>query len=207
MRCLFIFSEVVNTPGLCSLFFSGLGPPNAARIKVIHSYIPPLSHPVITMCAPDTVNNSVEQIGCVVIGSEDCTLQVSLRKIKKKNHIQLNIHSNRKQELTVQSVIAALCCYLVCELIEWMVNMSYVHAGLPDPFAKVVVDGSGQCHSTDTVKSTLDPKWNQHYDLWVSYTTPTPSVLCTANSFLRIQIQLETFCLFYFTTETNVLIK
>ena len=39
--------------------------------------------------------------------------------------------------------------------------------GLPDPFAKVVVDGSGQCHSTDTVKSTLDPKWNQHYDLWV----------------------------------------
>lgn len=40
-------------------------------------------------------------------------------------------------------------------------------AGLPDPFAKVVVDGSGQCHSTDTVKSTLDPKWNQHYDLCV----------------------------------------
>lgn len=40
--------------------------------------------------------------------------------------------------------------------------------GLPDPFAKVVVDGSGQCHSTDTVKSTLDPKWNQHYDLWAN---------------------------------------
>lgn len=38
-------------------------------------------------------------------------------------------------------------------------------AGLPDPFAKVVVDGSGQCHSTDTVRNTLDPKWNQHYDL------------------------------------------
>lgn len=30
---------------------------------------------------------------------------------------------------------------------------------LPDPFAKIVVDGSGQCHSTDTVKNTLDPKW------------------------------------------------
>uniref|UniRef100_A0A4W5JZ62 HECT-type E3 ubiquitin transferase n=1 Tax=Hucho hucho TaxID=62062 RepID=A0A4W5JZ62_9TELE len=40
-------------------------------------------------------------------------------------------------------------------------------AGLPDPFAKVVVDGSGQCHSTDTVKNTLDPKWNQHYDLYI----------------------------------------
>ncbi|KPP77428.1 E3 ubiquitin-protein ligase SMURF1-like [Scleropages formosus] len=39
--------------------------------------------------------------------------------------------------------------------------------GLPDPFAKVVVDGSGQCHSTDTVKSSLDPKWNQYYDLYI----------------------------------------
>ncbi len=38
-------------------------------------------------------------------------------------------------------------------------------AGLPDPFAKISVDGSGQCHSTDTAKNTLDPKWNQHYDL------------------------------------------
>ncbi|XP_041474535.1 E3 ubiquitin-protein ligase SMURF2-like [Lytechinus variegatus] len=39
---------------------------------------------------------------------------------------------------------------------------------LPDPFAKVVVDGSGQCHSTDYCKGTLDPKWNQHYDLFLS---------------------------------------
>ena len=36
---------------------------------------------------------------------------------------------------------------------------------LPDPFAKIVVDDSGQCHSTDVVRSTVDPKWNQHYDL------------------------------------------
>uniref|UniRef100_A0A146LFL1 E3 ubiquitin-protein ligase n=1 Tax=Lygus hesperus TaxID=30085 RepID=A0A146LFL1_LYGHE len=39
---------------------------------------------------------------------------------------------------------------------------------LPDPFAKITVDGSGQCHSTETCKGTLDPKWNQHYDLYVS---------------------------------------
>ncbi|XP_046391543.1 E3 ubiquitin-protein ligase SMURF1-like isoform X2 [Ischnura elegans] len=38
---------------------------------------------------------------------------------------------------------------------------------LPDPFAKISVDGSGQCHSTETCKSTLDPKWNQHYDLYL----------------------------------------
>ncbi|KAK0046223.1 E3 ubiquitin-protein ligase SMURF2 [Biomphalaria pfeifferi] len=40
---------------------------------------------------------------------------------------------------------------------------------LPDPFAKITVDGSGQCHSTDVCKNTLDPKWNQHYDLYVGH--------------------------------------
>lgn len=39
--------------------------------------------------------------------------------------------------------------------------------GLPDPFAKITVDGSGQCHSTETVKNTLEPKWNSHYDLYI----------------------------------------
>nr|XP_022916768.1 E3 ubiquitin-protein ligase SMURF1 isoform X2 [Onthophagus taurus] len=38
---------------------------------------------------------------------------------------------------------------------------------LPDPFAKISVDGSGQCHSTETAKNTLDPKWNSHYDLYI----------------------------------------
>lgn len=38
-------------------------------------------------------------------------------------------------------------------------------SGLPDPFARIAVDGSGQCHSTDIIKHTLDPKWNQNYDL------------------------------------------
>ena len=40
-----------------------------------------------------------------------------------------------------------------------------VVTGLPDPFAKVTIDGSGQCHSTESCKNTLDPKWNQHFDL------------------------------------------
>jgi len=38
---------------------------------------------------------------------------------------------------------------------------------LPDPFVRVSVDGSGQTHSTDSCKNTLDPKWNQHYDLYL----------------------------------------
>ncbi|XP_026277056.1 E3 ubiquitin-protein ligase SMURF2 isoform X1 [Frankliniella occidentalis] len=38
---------------------------------------------------------------------------------------------------------------------------------LPDPFAKISVDGSGQCFSTETSKATLDPKWNQHFDLYI----------------------------------------
>ncbi|KAL3273220.1 hypothetical protein HHI36_014674 [Cryptolaemus montrouzieri] len=37
----------------------------------------------------------------------------------------------------------------------------------PDPFAKISVDGSGQCHSTETIKNTLEPKWNSHYDLYI----------------------------------------
>lgn len=40
--------------------------------------------------------------------------------------------------------------------------------GLPDPFAKISVDGSGQVYSTNTVKATLDPKWNTHYDLYLT---------------------------------------
>ncbi|XP_068631654.1 E3 ubiquitin-protein ligase SMURF1 isoform X3 [Battus philenor] len=39
---------------------------------------------------------------------------------------------------------------------------------LPDPFAKISVDGSGQVYSTNAVKATLDPKWNTHYDLYLS---------------------------------------
>lgn len=39
--------------------------------------------------------------------------------------------------------------------------------GLPDPFAKVQVDGTGQVYSTEISKSSLDPKWNAHYDLFL----------------------------------------
>ncbi|CAG0897011.1 unnamed protein product [Cyprideis torosa] len=39
---------------------------------------------------------------------------------------------------------------------------------LPDPYAKILVEGSGECHSTDPCKGTLDPRWNQYYDLYIS---------------------------------------
>ncbi|CAL4079289.1 unnamed protein product [Meganyctiphanes norvegica] len=38
---------------------------------------------------------------------------------------------------------------------------------LPDPFGRITVDGSGQSHHTETCRATLDPKWNQYYDLYV----------------------------------------
>ena len=38
---------------------------------------------------------------------------------------------------------------------------------LPDPFARISVDGSGQTHTTDISRNSLDPKWNQHYDLYI----------------------------------------
>uniref|UniRef100_A0A336MMQ5 E3 ubiquitin-protein ligase SMURF1 n=1 Tax=Culicoides sonorensis TaxID=179676 RepID=A0A336MMQ5_CULSO len=39
--------------------------------------------------------------------------------------------------------------------------------GMPDPFAKISVDGTGQVYSTDICKASLDPKWNTHYDLYI----------------------------------------
>lgn len=41
------------------------------------------------------------------------------------------------------------------------------HAGLPDSFAKVSVDGTGQVYTTEPYKGSLDPKWNTHYDLYL----------------------------------------
>jgi len=38
---------------------------------------------------------------------------------------------------------------------------------LPDPYVRVTVDASGQTHTTESAKNTLDPKWNQHFDLYV----------------------------------------
>lgn len=39
---------------------------------------------------------------------------------------------------------------------------------LPDPFARVSVDGSGQLHSTEVRSQSLNPKWNTHFDLYLN---------------------------------------
>ncbi|XP_055380925.1 E3 ubiquitin-protein ligase Smurf1 [Condylostylus longicornis] len=38
---------------------------------------------------------------------------------------------------------------------------------LPDPFAKISVDGTGQVYTTDPCKASVDPKWNNNYDLYL----------------------------------------
>lgn len=67
-------------------------------------------------------------------------------------------------QITTKESHQSACVYLSLFLL-----LAHTHTHtlteMPDPFAKIVVDGSGQCHCTDVVKSTLDPKWNQHYDL------------------------------------------
>ncbi|MGH0180042.1 UNVERIFIED_CONTAM: hypothetical protein FKN15_002717 [Acipenser sinensis] len=72
--------------------------------------------------------------------------------------IDSNLNNSYKQLLLSATIKQVLCA-------KNLVKKDFFR--LPDPFAKVVVDGSGQCHSTDTVKNTLDPKWNQHYDLYI----------------------------------------
>ena len=37
---------------------------------------------------------------------------------------------------------------------------------LPDPFAVITVD-SGQIHTTDVIKKTLNPNWDEHFDVSV----------------------------------------
>lgn len=39
--------------------------------------------------------------------------------------------------------------------------------GLPDPFAKIHVDGTAQEYKTEICKASLEPKWNTHYDLYL----------------------------------------
>ncbi|XP_017779182.1 PREDICTED: E3 ubiquitin-protein ligase SMURF2 [Nicrophorus vespilloides] len=55
---------------------------------------------------------------------------------------------------------------------------------LPDPFAKISVDGSGQCHSTETIRNTLDPKWNSHYDLYIGR---TDTITITVWNYRKVQ--------------------
>lgn len=38
---------------------------------------------------------------------------------------------------------------------------------LPDPFAKIRVDGTAQEYLTEICKASLEPKWNTHYDLYL----------------------------------------
>uniref|UniRef100_A0A182MIF4 C2 domain-containing protein n=1 Tax=Anopheles culicifacies TaxID=139723 RepID=A0A182MIF4_9DIPT len=39
--------------------------------------------------------------------------------------------------------------------------------GLPDPFARILVEGTTQEYTTEICKASLDPRWNSHYDLFL----------------------------------------
>ncbi|CAL8102741.1 unnamed protein product [Orchesella dallaii] len=41
---------------------------------------------------------------------------------------------------------------------------------LPDPYAKISVDGTNQTFSTEPCKATLHPTWNQYFDLYLTRT-------------------------------------
>ncbi|EAT37804.1 AAEL010256-PA, partial [Aedes aegypti] len=43
----------------------------------------------------------------------------------------------------------------------------FFSTGLPDPFAKIRVDGTAQEYKTEICKASLEPKWNTHYDLYL----------------------------------------
>uniref|UniRef100_A0A182SE94 C2 domain-containing protein n=1 Tax=Anopheles maculatus TaxID=74869 RepID=A0A182SE94_9DIPT len=43
----------------------------------------------------------------------------------------------------------------------------WVSQRLPDPFAKILVEGTTQEYTTEICKASLDPRWNSHYDLFL----------------------------------------
>lgn len=47
---------------------------------------------------------------------------------------------------------------------------AYFFPGLPDPYAKISVDGTNQTFSTEPCKATLHPTWNQYFDLYLTRT-------------------------------------
>ena len=53
---------------------------------------------------------------------------------------------------------------------------------LPDPFAVIMVD-SEQTHITSVIKKTLNPYWNEHFDVSVVFCFQIRSVL--GSNFLR----------------------
>lgn len=44
---------------------------------------------------------------------------------------------------------------------------SFIDTGFPDPFAVATVGGE-QTHTTSVIKKTLNPYWNEMFDLYVS---------------------------------------
>ncbi len=46
---------------------------------------------------------------------------------------------------------------------------------LPDPFAVITVDGE-QTHTTSVIKKTLNPYWNENFDMWVGRCGAEPTL-------------------------------
>lgn len=59
-------------------------------------------------------------------------------------------------------------------------------SGLPDPFAKVSVDGgsSNQSFATEVCKASLDPKWNAHFDCYLG---PTDGIVISIWNQRKVQ--------------------
>uniref|UniRef100_A0A8C4PVU1 SMAD specific E3 ubiquitin protein ligase 2 n=1 Tax=Eptatretus burgeri TaxID=7764 RepID=A0A8C4PVU1_EPTBU len=102
------------------------------------------------MSAPGSRRNGTSRIRLTILCGKN---------LAKKDFFRKCVHFSE-----VVFHIRTLCTLLCAQSLAF----NLVPAGLPDPFAKIVVDGSGECHSTNTVKSSLDPRWNQHYDLYIS---------------------------------------
>jgi E3 ubiquitin-protein ligase NEDD4 len=57
--------------------------------------------------------------------------------------------------------------YILAILLVVRILTSGAFAGFPDPFAVATVGGE-QTHTTSVIKKTLNPYWNEMFDLYVA---------------------------------------
>lgn len=103
--------------------------------------------------------------------STDINTQESQHKGHKYDHL-LHIHRGTTQANSLQSSRPMLFTSVMFSVGHWKSKRrkGYVDhvTGFPDPFAVATIGGE-QTRTTSVIKKTLNPYWNESFDMFVSF--------------------------------------
>ena len=122
------------------------------RRLIVDSYGDLEKLPIVSFVHIDT-DKSASQISGLRTGSTYHGVDLSFKEAEKVSATM----SSRSNSLKIR--VTVLCARNLAKRDLFR---------LPDPFVRVCVEESGQTHATESSKNTLDPKWNQHYDLFLT---------------------------------------